>query len=98
MDTGTILNPSRRLNRYENYKVDTAIPMHHVTFNGIAELPVGKGKRFLGNAGKFLNALLGGYQLAFVGQVCVAVLPGGLGKLGRHQPGSESTEVRCSGQ
>ena len=69
LDTGTILNPSRALNRYENYKVDTAIPMHHVTFNGIAELPVGKGKRFLGNAGKFLNALVGGYQLAFVGQV-----------------------------
>ena len=69
MDTGTILNPSQALNRYENYKVDTAIPMHHVTFNGIAELPVGKGKRFLGNADKFLNALVGGYQLAFVGQV-----------------------------
>jgi hypothetical protein len=69
LDPGTVLNPSRALNRYENYKVDTAIPMHHVTFNGIAELPVGKGKHFLGNAGKFLNALVGGYQLAFVGQV-----------------------------
>jgi hypothetical protein len=69
MDTGTILNPSQALNRYENYKVDTAIPMHHVTFNGIAELPVGKGKRFLGNTNRFLNALVGGYQLAFVGQV-----------------------------
>ncbi len=43
--------------------------MHHVTFNGIAELPVGKGKRFLGNSNRFLNALVGGYQLAFVGQV-----------------------------
>jgi hypothetical protein len=69
MDTGTILNPSRALNRYENYHVDTAIPLHRVSFNGIVELPVGKGKRFLGNSGKFLNALLGGYQVAFVGQV-----------------------------
>jgi hypothetical protein len=69
LDTGTILNPSRALNRYENYKVDTAIPQHHVTFNGILDVPVGKGKRFLGNSNRFLNALLGGYQLAFVGQV-----------------------------
>ena len=69
MDTGTILNPSRELNRYENYKVDTAIPMHRMTFNGVVELPVGKGKRFLGNANRFLNALFGGYQVAFVGQL-----------------------------
>jgi len=34
----TIANPSQALNRYENYRVDTAIPEHHVTFNGIAEL------------------------------------------------------------
>jgi len=69
MDTGTILEPSQALNRYENYKVDTAIPMHHVTFNGIVDVPVGRGKRFLRNSNRFLNALLGGYQLAFVGQV-----------------------------
>jgi hypothetical protein len=69
MDTGTILSPSRALNRYENYHVDTAIPMQHLTYNGVVELPVGKGKRFLGNANRFLNALLGGYEVAFVGQV-----------------------------
>jgi hypothetical protein len=69
LDTGTILNPSRALNRYENYHVDTAIPVHHVTFNGIVDLPVGRGKRFLGNSNRFLNALLGGYEVAFVGQV-----------------------------
>ncbi len=69
LDTGTILNPSQALNRYENYKEDTAIPRHHITFNGIYDLPVGKGKRFLGNSNKFVNALLGGYQVAFVGQV-----------------------------
>jgi carboxypeptidase family protein len=69
LDTGTILDPSHALNRYENYHVDTAIPEHHITFNGIVELPVGKGKRLLGNAGRALDALLGGYQVAFVGQV-----------------------------
>lgn len=69
LDTGTILNPSHALNRYENYHVDTAIPVHHIAFNGIADLPVGKGKRLLGNAGRLLDAIVGGYQAAFVGQV-----------------------------
>jgi len=69
LDTGTILNPSNALNRYENYHIDTAIPEHHVTFNGVVELPVGKGKKLLHNANRFVNALLGGYQVAFVGQV-----------------------------
>jgi len=69
LDTGAILNPSRALNRYLNYRVDTGIPMHRVNFNGIVELPVGKGKRFLGNSKGFVNALLGGYQVAFTGQV-----------------------------
>ena len=69
LDTGTILNPSQALNRYENYHVDTAIPEHHITFNGIVDLPVGKGKHFLQNSNKLVDALLGGYQVAFVGQV-----------------------------
>ena len=61
--------PSHALNRYENYHIDTAIPEHHVTFNGIVELPVGRGKRWLRNSSKLLDALVGGYQVAFVGQV-----------------------------
>jgi hypothetical protein len=68
INTGTILNPSQALNRWENYHVDTAIPEYRLNFNGIAELPVGRGKHFLHNANKFLDALVGGYQVAFVGQ------------------------------
>jgi hypothetical protein len=69
LDTGTILNPSHALDRYENYKVDTAIPEHHVIFNGIVDLPVGRGKRLLHGANRWLDALVGGYQMAFTGQV-----------------------------
>jgi Carboxypeptidase regulatory-like domain/TonB dependent receptor len=69
LDTGTILNPSHALDRYENYHVDTAIPEHHLTFNGIVDVPVGKGKHFLGNTKRWVDALVGGYQVAFVGQV-----------------------------
>ncbi|MGH9659555.1 MAG: hypothetical protein ACRD96_13490, partial [Bryobacteraceae bacterium] len=67
MDTGTTINPSRALNRYQNYKMDTAIPVHRIAFNGIVELPLGKGKRFLGNSNRLVNALVGGFQLAFTG-------------------------------
>jgi hypothetical protein len=68
MNTGTLLDPSQALNRYENYHVDTAIPEYHFGFNGIVDLPVGKGKHFLQNSNKLLDALFGGYQVAFVGQ------------------------------
>ena len=68
MNVGTLLNPSQALNRYENYHVDTAIPEYHLTFNGIYDLPIGRGRRFLSNSNKFVNAVLGGYQVAYVGQ------------------------------
>jgi hypothetical protein len=69
LDPGTLANPNRALNHYENYHVDTAIPEHHLTFNGIVDLPVGKGKRFLQNSNRFVDALLGGYQVAVIGQL-----------------------------
>ncbi len=60
---------THELNRFENYKVDTAIPKHHINFNGVYELPVGRGKRFLGNANSFWNEVVGGFQIAGSGQV-----------------------------
>ncbi len=36
---------TRALNRYENYMVDTGIPKHHIQFNGIYDLPFGRGKQ-----------------------------------------------------
>jgi Carboxypeptidase regulatory-like domain len=59
----------RALNRYENYMEDTGIPLQHIQFNGIVDLPFGKNKRFLGNASRFLDELVGGYQLAGAGGV-----------------------------
>ena len=67
MPTGTLLEPSKEFNKFQNYKLDTAIPLHRLTFNGIVDIPVGKGKRFLGDSNKWVNALVGGYQMAFVG-------------------------------
>jgi len=69
LDTGTLLKPSRDLIHWEDYHADTAIPVHHISFNGILDLPVGKGKRFLRNTNRFVDAVLGGYQVAFIGNV-----------------------------
>jgi hypothetical protein len=86
INPGTILNPSQALNRWENYRVDTDVPEHHVTFNGIVDLPVGRGKRWLRNSGGLLNALLGGYQVAFVGQVRSLSFQVGSGNWGATSP------------
>jgi hypothetical protein len=60
---------THELNVFENYKVDTAIPKQHITFNGVVDLPVGRGKRLLGNANRVLNAIVGGFQLAGDGNI-----------------------------
>ncbi len=57
------------LDRFEGYQLDDTVPKMHVLFNGIVDLPFGTGKRFLGNANRFLNELVGGFQLAGDGTV-----------------------------
>jgi Carboxypeptidase regulatory-like domain len=59
----------RALNKYENYIVDNQIPKTHIQFNGIVDLPFGRGKRFLGNANRFVDELVGGFQIAGDGSV-----------------------------
>ena len=59
----------KALARYEQYVLDNAIPLHHITFNGIVDLPFGRGKRFLGNSNRFLDEVVGGFQLAGDGNI-----------------------------
>ncbi|HEX4030339.1 MAG TPA: carboxypeptidase-like regulatory domain-containing protein [Terracidiphilus sp.] len=54
---------------FEEYKVDTAIPKQHITFNGIVDLPFGRGKRFLGNSNRLVDELAGGWQVAGDGSI-----------------------------
>jgi len=42
-------------NKFLNYQRDIGIPHHRVRWNWIVDLPVGRDKPLLGNAGKFLN-------------------------------------------
>jgi hypothetical protein len=60
---------TRQLNRFENYKLESAIPKLHIAFNGILDLPIGRGKRFLGNSSRFVDLLLGGFQIAGDGSI-----------------------------
>jgi len=57
------------LNNFEENKVDSAIPMQHIQFNGIVDLPFGRGKRFLGNSNRFMNELVGGFEIAGDGNI-----------------------------
>ena len=69
MDTGTLEHPSDEFNRWQNYREDTDIPRHHISFNGVVDLPFGKGKPLLRNSRGIVDAIFGGYQVAFIGNI-----------------------------
>jgi Carboxypeptidase regulatory-like domain/TonB dependent receptor len=56
-------NQRRRLAYFNN----TTIPPHRITFNGIYDLPFGKGKHFGRNVSTPLNYLIGGWEVAVIG-------------------------------
>ncbi len=86
MDVGSQLKPSREFNRWQNYRQDTGIPMHRVSFNGLADVPFGKGRRFMKSGNRFVEALVGGFQVAFVGTVVSQSFQVGTGNYGAHSP------------
>jgi len=49
------------------YANSDSVPSHRVRWNGIYDLPFGKGKKFGGNFGGALNHVVGGWQVAFIG-------------------------------
>jgi Carboxypeptidase regulatory-like domain/TonB dependent receptor len=59
------LSPSQRLRL--GYYNSSEVPPHRVRWNGIYELPLGRGKKFAGNASKLTNLLVGGWHLAWIG-------------------------------
>lgn len=59
--SGQIINPwnTRQMRAVSDYDLT-----HNVTAFAIYELPVGKGKMFLGNSNKIVDAIIGGWQLS----------------------------------
>lgn len=74
------------LDRYEYYGQDSTVPIHHIRFNGIVDLPFGRGKRFLGNVSGFVNELVGGFQLAGDGSITSQVFAPSAGNWGAVSP------------
>lgn len=66
---GTVPTNMQQLDRLINYQRDTAVPHHHVRWNWIYDLPFGKGHWLAGNAGGFLNRVIGGWQCAGFGSM-----------------------------
>lgn len=50
------------------YQNSTNIPAHHMRWNGIYDLPFGKGRKFGSDSNGFLDALIGGWQAAAIGE------------------------------
>lgn len=49
------------------YTNSSQVPPQRITWSGLYQLPVGKGKKYLANSGKLVDALAGGWQIAFIG-------------------------------
>jgi hypothetical protein len=60
-----------QLARFQDYRVDPYYSglFHHVTITFLVDLPVGRGKWLFGNANRFVDKLVGGWQIAGDGQV-----------------------------
>ena len=43
------------------------VPPHQIKWNGIYELPFGRGKRFASHSSSVLNQIVGGWQIAYIG-------------------------------
>ncbi len=44
------------------------VPPQHIRWNGVYELPVGKGKKFANSANSVLNQIIGGWSIGFIGE------------------------------
>ncbi len=49
------------------YTNSSQVPPQRITWTGIYNLPFGKGQKFLTDSGRAMNALVGGWQISFVG-------------------------------
>jgi hypothetical protein len=74
------------LAHWEQNAIDTAIPRHHITFNGIYDFPFGRGKKFLGNSNRFVDEVVGGWEVAGSGQVVSQAFFPASGNFGPNNP------------
>jgi hypothetical protein len=66
---GAVPEDNQERARFLFYRRDTAIPKHRFNWNWIADLPFGRGKRYLSGAGPILHRVAGGWQIAGQGSI-----------------------------
>lgn len=66
---GAVPSDINQLNRFLNYQRDIGLPKHHMQWNFIVDLPLGRGKFIGRSAGRALNAVIGGWQLSGTGSM-----------------------------
>ena len=83
------------------YFNSTTIPPHHVGFNAIYDLPVGKGKRFAHNVSTPVDYVIGGWQVATIGiwnsGLWMGVNPGLVQPGNIRIPGSQRAKLNIPG-
>jgi hypothetical protein len=57
------------IDQFELSQLDSSVPKLHIKFNGIYDLPIGRGKWLLRNSPRWLNEIVGGFQIAGLGSV-----------------------------
>jgi hypothetical protein len=69
MNTGIAGDPNLSLSQRLKliYYNSSGVPPQQMKWNGIYELPFGRGKRFASHSSKLLNEIVGGWQVAFIG-------------------------------
>lgn len=64
---GTVPTKDRALAKFQGYLQDTAMPRQQIKYDWVVEVPVGKGKWLLRNSNRLVDGILGGWQIAGVG-------------------------------
>ena len=66
---GTVPEDPEERNRFLNYKRDPVTPKHQFRWNFIYDLPFGRGKKFGGRASSVVDKVIGGWQIAGLGNI-----------------------------
>ncbi|MGD0501028.1 MAG: carboxypeptidase regulatory-like domain-containing protein [Bryobacteraceae bacterium] len=64
---GAVPTDFNAMDRFLNYVRDTMIPHHQLKWNWVVDVPFGRGELLASHAGKILNGIIGGWQLAGTG-------------------------------
>ena len=83
---GSVPNDPQALNRLENYVQDTGIPRHHIKYDWVVDLPVGKGRWLLPSSNRLVNAVVGGWELSGDGNMTQTIWQPTSGDWGTFSP------------